>query len=122
VLTTLFISISDALPRTAYVKMIDLWLIFNLLVPFIEIILFSLANMIYKENMDMDYVTLFRVSQNNPKRVDIENRMSDETTIKRKRGGDQQTYWTLQLVATAILPVIYILFCAIFFIYGICKN
>ena len=65
---------------------------------------------------------LFRVSQNNPKRVDIENRMSDETTIKRKRGGDQQTYWTLQLVATAILPVIYILFCAIFFIYGICKN
>ena len=60
VLTTLFISISDALPRTAYVKMIDLWLIFNLLVPFIEIILFSLANMIYKENMDMDYVTLFR--------------------------------------------------------------
>ena len=60
VLTTLFISISDALPRTAYVKMIDLWLIFNLLVPFIEIILFSFANMLYKESMDMDYVTLFR--------------------------------------------------------------
>ena len=38
VLTTLFISISDALPRTAYVKMIDLWLIFNLLLPFIEVL------------------------------------------------------------------------------------
>ena len=60
VLTTLFISISDSLPRTAYVKMIDLWLIFNLLIPFVEIILISFANMFYKENDDIDDVGLFR--------------------------------------------------------------
>ena len=60
VLTTLFISISDALPRTAYVKMIDIWLIFNLLIPFVEIILVSFANMFYKEDKDIDDVGLFR--------------------------------------------------------------
>ena len=60
VLTTLFISISDALPRTAYVKMIDLWLIFNLLIPFVEIILFSFANMFYKEENEVDDIGLFR--------------------------------------------------------------
>ena len=38
VLTTLFISVSSSLPQTAYVKMVDVWLIFNLLLPFIEVL------------------------------------------------------------------------------------
>ena len=37
-LTTMFLSINDSLPPTAYVKMIDCWLIFNLLKPFVDII------------------------------------------------------------------------------------
>ena len=37
VLTTLFISVSGALPKTAYVKMIDIWLIFAQLIPFFEV-------------------------------------------------------------------------------------
>ena len=39
VLTTLFISVSQSLPPTAYVKMIDIWLIFAQLVPFAEVLL-----------------------------------------------------------------------------------
>merc|ERR1719422_472168 len=39
VLTTLFISVSKSLPPTAYVKMIDIWLIFSQLIPFIEVLL-----------------------------------------------------------------------------------
>ena len=38
VLTTMFISVSNNLPKTSYVKMIDIWLIFNLLLPFIEVL------------------------------------------------------------------------------------
>ena len=41
VLTTLFISVSQSLPPTAYVKMIDVWLIFAQLVPFLEVLLHS---------------------------------------------------------------------------------
>ena len=37
VLTTLFISVSGALPKTAYIKMIDIWLIFAQLIPFFEV-------------------------------------------------------------------------------------
>ena len=41
--------------------MIDLWLIFNLLIPFVEIILISFANMFYKEaEEDIDHVGLIR--------------------------------------------------------------
>ena len=38
VLTTMFISVSNNLPKTAYIKMIDVWLIFNLLKPFVDIL------------------------------------------------------------------------------------
>ena len=38
VLTTLFISVSQSLPPTAYVKMIDVWLIFSQLIPWVEVI------------------------------------------------------------------------------------
>ena len=39
VLVTLFLSVSGSLPTTSYIKMIDVWFIFNLMVPFCEVIL-----------------------------------------------------------------------------------
>ena len=44
VLTTLFISVSNNLPKTAYVKMIDIWLIFVLCIPFIEVIIHTIID------------------------------------------------------------------------------
>ena len=37
VMTTIFISVMAKLPPTAYVKMIDIWLLFNLVIPFVEV-------------------------------------------------------------------------------------
>ena len=37
VLTTLFISVSGSLPQTAYIKMVDVWLIFAQAVPWVEV-------------------------------------------------------------------------------------
>ena len=39
VLTTIFLSVSSSLPETAYVKMVDIWLLFCILVPFCEVLL-----------------------------------------------------------------------------------
>ena len=39
VMTTIFISKMEGLPSTAYMKMIDIWLIFCLVVPFLEVVL-----------------------------------------------------------------------------------
>ena len=44
VLTTLFISVSSSLPQTAYVKMVDVWLIFAQLLPWIEVLLHTLID------------------------------------------------------------------------------
>ena len=49
VLTTMFINVSNQLPKTSYIKMMDVWLIFNLVVPFIEVMLHT-----YKENQRND--------------------------------------------------------------------
>ena len=46
VLATMFISISNDLPKTAYLKMMDYWLVFNLILPFVEVLLHT-----YMENL-----------------------------------------------------------------------
>ena len=38
-LTTLFTSITNSLPKTSYIKMMDIWLIFSLTIPFCEVVL-----------------------------------------------------------------------------------
>jgi hypothetical protein len=39
VLTTMFLNVSNNLPKTAYIKMVDIWLMFNLFKPFLDIII-----------------------------------------------------------------------------------
>ena len=39
VLVTLFIGVSDSLPKTAYIKMIEVYLMFTMFIPFIEVLL-----------------------------------------------------------------------------------
>ena len=36
--TTMFIGVTNQLPQTAYIKMVDIWLIFNLMIPFILVV------------------------------------------------------------------------------------
>ena len=35
----MFINVSNQLPKTSYIKMMDVWLIFNLILPFAEVLL-----------------------------------------------------------------------------------
>ena len=39
VLTSMFISVVEGLPKTSYMKMVEVWLIFNLLIPFSDVLL-----------------------------------------------------------------------------------
>ena len=40
VLATMFVSVSDNLPKTSYIKMVDIWLVTTLCIPFIEVTFF----------------------------------------------------------------------------------
>ena len=44
VLTTIFIDVSNNLPKTSYMKMIDVWLLFNLIIPFVVVLIHTYIN------------------------------------------------------------------------------
>jgi len=110
VLTTLFISISDALPRTSYVKAVDIWLITNLMIPFVEIILQSLMNVWYKDYEDKDS----RILRVTPMNLGIK----DNENIHRVVGKSEKILGIIRLFTRTALPGFYILFCIVFFLYG----
>ena len=41
VVTTIFISVMERLPPTSYVRMFDIWLIFGILIPFVEVFILT---------------------------------------------------------------------------------
>ncbi|XP_059089598.1 uncharacterized protein LOC131885543 [Tigriopus californicus] len=43
VMTTLFLNTSSTLPKTSYFKMIDIWMVFGLLLPFLEVVLHTVT-------------------------------------------------------------------------------
>ena len=45
VLVTMFISVANSLPKTSYLKMMDYWLIANLILPFLEVIVHTYMEM-----------------------------------------------------------------------------
>ena len=49
VLFAMFISVSNGLPKTSYLKMMDYWLVFNLLLPFLEVIFHTYIEMLNDE-------------------------------------------------------------------------
>ena len=44
VLTSMFISVKDNLPLTSQFKMIDVWLLFNLFIPFIDVLVMCIID------------------------------------------------------------------------------
>ena len=67
VMTTIFIGEMQTLPSTAYVKMIDIWLVFCQLVPFAEVVL--LTAMEYRKDNERDETVQPLNTTNTPNKV-----------------------------------------------------
>ena len=74
VMYTLYQSASSSLPKTAYVKMIDTWLIFGLVVPFIIFLILTLIEMLNDDDEDQEQID---------KKVD-EKELTQRSTINDK--------------------------------------
>ena len=64
VLTTIFIDVSNNLPKTSYMKMMDVWLLFNLIIPFIVVLIHTYMETLRKaddEDDDDDHKILSRL-------------------------------------------------------------
>ena len=69
VMTTLFVSVMEKLPQTSYIRMVDIWLIFGQLFPFLQVVLVTLKERCRarycskEENLDIHRVIKFRNDQ-----------------------------------------------------------
>ena len=110
VLTTLFISVSDSLPRTSYVKLIDTWLIVSLMVPFANIIVQTVINILQEDDLDED----------DGGRI-FERRSNIKPSKKRNRDGRQSISPRKMMLFTSrvVLPGFYIVVCVIFFLIAV---
>ena len=58
----MFINVSNNLPKTSYMKMIDVWLLFNLLYPFLAVLLHTYMDILRNQeetemnNADIDTI------------------------------------------------------------------
>jgi len=55
VLVTMFISVSNSLPKTSYVKMVDIWLIFNLVLPFVEVLIHTYKDYLRDDEREINH-------------------------------------------------------------------
>ena len=54
VLTTIFIDVSNNLPKTSYMKMIDVWLLFNLIIPFVVVLIHTYMDTLRRDDDDQN--------------------------------------------------------------------
>ena len=96
VLTTMFLSVSTNLPPTAYIKMIDCWLIFSLLKPFMDILV-------------QTYIHTLRNNQ--------------ETSVTKVQAWSKsQSNWKIdycQNFVRVVYPVFFLVFILIFWLVGL---
>ena len=105
VLTTLFIGISNALPKTAYVKLIDLWLIVNLLMPFAEVLLHTIIDVL-REKVAAQEDVFKKVFQRRSNGI---NPQMTNVSTKRKTKSEMMLR-SFILIGRVGLPAIYLLF------------
>ena len=66
VLVTMLISVSEGLPKTSYIKMIDVWLVFVLLIPFFEVLVHTTIDFVrtdYEKKVNLKTCSLSSMNE-----------------------------------------------------------
>jgi len=122
VLVALFVQVNSALPVTAYIKMIDIWLIFNLIVPFLLIAVHTYMDTLRPDEEEKeDEPKVSPKPSEHPEeglaKFTLEPSQASLTTKRRKR--------ILRIclhLANIILPAVCIFFVIIFFTTGFVSS
>jgi hypothetical protein len=137
-LTTLFLNISGSLPKTSYIKMIEVWLVVNLMVPFAEVLCHTYMDKLRTDeereiNHHGDVVRIKSGKWVEPSARGQRTVSPSQIKVKPLPGSDkdgtdaevmdiEQKYerkiQVAYFIASKILPICFILFAIGYFIYG----
>ena len=105
VLSTLFISVLDSMPRTSYVKMIDIWLIFCLLIPLAEVLFHAMLDN-YRHEIEIEDAGVDMLSNVGP---------APKMRVERKK----KRLNRLQNLGMIGFPLMFIIFVFVYFFVGL---
>ena len=91
------------------------------MIPFLEVILHTMMNKLHNEEDNENEVTLFQgpnLSQEQKNQNGNKNRNNMKTSKKISQQKRKMLERTLEILGLVVLPLLYILFCIIFFTIG----
>ena len=103
-----FLGISQSLPVTSYVKMVDIWMLFTLTVPFLEVVLHTCTEVMARPGAPQFYPD-GRVHQVKPAHQLLPPRYKPISV------------W-MGVVGRLLLPILSFIFTAIFWVVGLCVS
>ena len=124
-ITTMFIGVNQSLPKTSDIKMVDFWLVFNLLIPFVEVLM-----QVHRETLELPGENATILPQSNKIGVNLDDTKCEArgqeknyrpAPVKGRRAmTDSDKFRCSQILAKTIFPVIVLLFMSIYWIIGLC--
>ena len=111
VLSALFISVLDSMPRTSYIKMIDIWLIFCLLIPLAEVLFHAMVDK-FRYEIEIEDAGIGLLSKVGP---------NIQAAPKKCAARKKRTLNRLQNFGMIGFPFIFIVFALVYFFVGLCK-
>ena len=93
VMTTIYTTVMQMLPATAYVKMIDIFLIFGQLYPFAEVVLLTMME--YKRDGDGSGMMTENDSgsMEETRKTGLKDEKTPETPVEAGKGPEDKLYW-----------------------------
>ena len=110
--------ISQSLPSTAYIKMIDIWMLFTMTIPFLEVVLHTTHEM-YKNKRASQIVPATRVDVLKVNVVNGEEEVADEEEEKTK---NIMKLTFSKVMGNFMLPICSLVFTVIFWAVGLIKS
>ena len=135
VLTTMFVSVSNDLPKTSYMKMVDIWMIFNLIIPFVEVLLHVYKETFFGTEEEDDEMrskpktNIVQVESNENKEENVE--MEIQVLINLSTGHFKISFFqdikisrkptSVEIVSRIVNPLVIVSFAVIYWVLGFVK-
>ena len=88
VLTTMFVGVSQSLPKTSSIKMVDYWLVFNLMIPFIEVLIHTYEDTLRTDDQEVNHHGRTVTVGGDDKKKDVKIAFSSDSKFKDASGND----------------------------------
>ena len=112
VLASLYILFSSVVPQTSYIKLVDIWFLFNLVYPFILILIQIFIQKSRSDEEQVDKVQFF-----------VETNELDRSKMPKSHTSKQRTNYRKSevglILGKIVLPILGISFVVLYFMFGI---